>query len=45
MMRLRGTHQDTMLTSEEITLIRHTLTACFQVLTWPQNTAASRSAR
>jgi len=33
-MRLRGNHQDAVLTSEEITLIRRTLAACSQVLTW-----------
>jgi hypothetical protein len=32
--RLRGNHQDAMLTSEEIALIRRTLAACSQVLTW-----------
>lgn len=42
MMRLRGTHQDAMLTSEEITLIRHTLTACSQVLTWAAEHASQQ---
>ncbi len=31
---LRRTRQDAVLTSEEITMIRHTLAACSQVLTW-----------
>ena len=33
-MTLRQNHQDAVLTSEEITMIRRTLVTCSQVLTW-----------
>jgi len=33
-MTLRAPHQDTVLTSEEIAMIRRVLAACSQVLTW-----------
>ena len=33
-MTLRATHQDAVLTSEEVAVIRRVLSACSQVLTW-----------
>ena len=33
-MSLRRTHEDALLTSEEITVIRRTLTACANLLAW-----------
>ena len=33
-MTLRRAHENAVLTSEEITMIRHALTACSNVLTW-----------